>query len=837
MTKAMTREMQNILYKNTRKLIVTEGSLDEPANVLLALTANKKLGEYGVSLDASAIRTLSTQTAEEMASSLKNMISIIKDVSGAAHFNAPLFYPNFPEEVMRTDEATLYLNSLFYYTFGVSSNDTMRLIADEIRNYVTEDKVDRLPLIETHPRDLKIVTKGTEDDLFKMMNARIHSLNMSETQFQELIRFSNTYRREFNEMLRSDEPFQSKETKVKIANMLYESGRQHEIKNLLRDAVDVLRFAAELSRKNGMIQNTVELTSAIPNKEINFKLNRQEKKLIRSLLNSCEGLYYDVWKQEKLFKSLMPKLGTRESDGCPKRVVKAFDNLAHHRKRDEKGQLLYNANRLIPEAIEHLNKTGDPEKINQIAEARPGDFLRTYISSVTKTNPQFRHYTINAIRFCANSNSVPLRNLLVVANQLDLDVDAKMKKDAGEPVAQMYAHHNKYYAKVNNGLDLSDNEIALMRTMIRHTASEMVRGYQSLGTTYIDPNLIGVKAPGRNIRNASGGSVLTPYTKMQMEEDKNLLIFGIRWSAPQTDPRDVDIDVDLSVAFLDKDYKVVDDIWFGNLKSYCGLHSGDWTYVGETGASTEAILVDKKRMQQMGVKYLIPNVHCFNIESFKEAGNCKFVYEQREGSMDNLGPDVVKCATMPTKKGYGYSSYSGQYVMLGDVFEPAHLENCIDLQSNKSLSIPFVYDVEDNEMYWIDKPIKIDRHANVRNIQSFTPTIAEIEIAKHNPQPDMHDLFLTYALHNGELTDENIDREKLGIKETARVITGFDLDVISKEFSGNDDQSMIIKEEPQPEKVEKEPAIVKQFRYLHQKLNEYPRGYERDQDRNERELF
>ena len=186
----MTREMKKILFTNTRKLVIEEGSLSAPNNVLMALTVNKNIQAYGMTLDASAIRALSTQTVDEMARTWKEIDTILSDVTGAADFKGELFYPNFPEEVMAHNEAELYLNSLFYYSFSQTNSELVNAIAEEIRNAVSEDKKERLPLLEEFPRELVIINKGTEDDLFKLMDARMHSLNMSEHQLEELLAFS-----------------------------------------------------------------------------------------------------------------------------------------------------------------------------------------------------------------------------------------------------------------------------------------------------------------------------------------------------------------------------------------------------------------------------------------------------------------------------------------------------------------------------------------------------------------------------------------------------------------------------------------------------------------------
>ena len=850
----MTTEMKKILFTNNRKMIIEEGSLTNPDNILMALTVNKNLERYGMTLDASALRALSTQTAEEMAKTWKEMDTIIADVNGAAHFKGELFYPNFPEEVMGYSDAELYLNSLFYYTFAQSNDKLMDSIAEELRSVMVEEKKERLPLLEQFPRELKIVPKGTEQDLIKMMDARMHSLNMSESQFEELKRFSEVYRKEFNAMMASDTPFQSKETKVKIAMMLHENGRDHEIKHLLRDSVDVLRFAAMLSKDNGMTQNSVELKSTDPKKQIAFKLSNPEKRLVRNLLNECAGLYTDIWRQEKLFKNLMNRLGTTKADNCPVRVTLAFDNLALGHKVDEHNRPIYNANKLIPEAIEHLNKTGDASKLEKVAKDRPGDFLSAYISSVAKTKPEYRDVAINAIRFCSDSNSVPMKRMLTVREQLNLHVKANESVERGEPMAKVYKHHGKHYVTMNNGVNLESEDIEKMRGALFDTASHMVEGYQNLGKAYVDPALANVKAPGREMRDASGGSILTPYSTIDAGgHERNLLMFGIRWGKPEG-VNDSHIDVDLSVHMYGADYENKGHVSYSNLRSPCAIHSGDYTHVGTSGSSTEAIMCDKQKMREMGIKYLVAEVHCYSIKSFRDAGNCRFVHESREGSLQNSGNyyDRNKQLYRDDSGGY-YSAGSGHVIMLGEVFEPKCLENCIQLNSDGGTTVPVVYDVENDRMIWLDMTLQSRGMPHrTEDPRLMSSVMAEIEIAQNNPYPDMKSLFECYARHNGELTNdikeadtvfvrENIDREQMGVREEARVVTGFELDVISKEFSGNDDQSMLQKEEPVKEPVEQkevvQPALVKQMLYLRGKLNEFPRGAEWQETRDDRRWF
>ena len=832
-------EMKKILFANTRKIIIEEGSLPAPNNVALALTVNKKLEQYNMCLDASAIRALSTQTANEMSATWQEMEKIIRDVSGANDFNGPLFYANFPEEVMAHTDAELYLNSLFYYSFAQTNDKLSIAIANELQAMMSESKRNRLPLLEQFPRDLTIINKGTEQDLFKMMDARMHSLNMSEQQFEELKRFSFVYKNEFNKMLESETPFQSKETKVKIAMMLHHERRDKEIAFLLKDSVDVLRFAAILSKENGMEKNNVELK---PIKDISFKLHANEKRLIRYLLNNCSGLYADIWRQKELFQRLMNRLGTTKESGCPERVVKAFDNLANKKKLDEHGNPIVNTEREVELAIEHLNKTGDNTKLEKIASERAGEFRRIYISAVAKTKEEYRHFTINAIRHCALSDSIPVKDLLTIREQLSMAREANELMANGTPKAKIYAHSgDKRFVTTDRGVNLTNKNIEDMRELLMNTASTMVDGYQHLGKVYLDDDLKNVKAPGREMRGASGGSVLTPYSSIETNEDKNLLIFGIRWEKTEKGHDGDWLDVDLSVHMYDKDYNDKGHVSYSNLRSFSAVHSGDFTHVHECGHSTEAIVADKSRLKLQGIKYLVAEVHCFSIPSFRDAGNCRFVYEQREGSFDEFNkrnPANAKNAYLGHDPKLAGQS-EGNPVFMGEVFEPSTLENCITLNSDGTSTIPLVYDVENEKILWLDMTLNNGHRAMPRNTENpliMTSVMAEIERAQHNPYPSVKDLIECYAKHNGEFTDNiqeadtvftryNIDAEELGLKENARIITGFDVDVISKEFSGNDDQSMIVKEEPkQEEKAYVEPPLVRQFKYFHQKLQEFPRG-------------
>ena len=832
---AMNREMKSILFENTRKFVIEEGSLERPDNVVMAVSLNKNLEKYGYTLDSSSLRALATQTPSEMKKTWSDLVNIIQEVTGEKQFkNSELFYPNFPEQVMSKSDAELYLNSLFYYSFSQSNDEIMNAIANDLRKTMVGEKEDRLPLLEEFPRDLKIINKGTENDLFKMMNARIHSLNMSEHQYRELKKFSEAYQKEFDKFISSDEKFQSKETKIKIALMLHDAKRDSEVGLMLKDSVDVLRYAAMLSYRNGADQNNVELKPT-DGRKIDFKLKNSEQKQIKGLLNKCKGLYTDIWRQEENFKRLMNRISPTKKGGCPERVIEAFDNLAHNHKYDEYGIRIFNFNRELDSAI----KDRDPQRIELLAEKRPGDFLRCYISAVKHASQDQRDFVIEAVRACAKSDSIALKNMMTVYGKVEQEMRNQELIKNGQSAINIYSHHSgKHYVVTDtNKSPLTSNDYQKMLDVIKSTASEMVRGNQDLGNVYIDEKLKNNKAPGREVRDASGGSIMTKYSTIPTDKNKNLLIFGINWGAPVSNPNESWIDVDLSAHFYGKNYEDLGYVSYCSLRKNEAVHSGDYTNVPKDGTSTEAIIADKERLRAAGIRYVVSEVHCFSIDSFQKAGNCHFVFQEREGSFDDVGYDHYndrfnhRKSEQLIKQG---NTNKGEILLLGEVFEPSASEANILLDSKSKTAVPVVYDVEKERFYWLDygisKSFEREGPSVTEDPKNMSAIMVEIARAQDNPYPDMKTLFEVFAEGNGKIVDspekadtvfvsKPVDREELGIPEESRVITAFDLDVISDEFSGN--KEVINKEEQdiQRETSFEEPALVKQLRFLKEKTN------------------
>ncbi len=87
------------------------------------------------------------------------------------------------------------------------------------------------------------------------------------------------------------------------------------------------------------------------------------------------------------------------------------------------------------------------------------------------------------------------------------------------------------------------------------------------------------------------------------------------------------IDLDASCVLLDAAGRVVDTVWFRNLKSHCGSvqHSGD-NLTGEGDGDDEVISVDLHKLPAK-VEYLAVTVNSFRGQTFDEVDNafCRIV--------------------------------------------------------------------------------------------------------------------------------------------------------------------------------------------------------------------
>lgn len=801
----MNKSINSILFNNLSKFSIPQNPIDiEYENINMALSVNRNLGSYGYTLSTDAISALAKLPAQEICGVYNDLTDIIKEYKGIDEFNSvELFYPNFPEEVMDKSEEALYINSLLYYTFSQTDDERCKTIAQMIRDSVTEEKVNRLPLLENFPDKLKVINNTNIKELDELMINRIHApKGMNEENLKDVETYFREYPFKIDQIVSTETSYQSKENLVKTASLLYKLGARNSAVNMIKDSKDVLRFAAELSNQNfGSKVNDISLntkkTVSNKNGKVKYKLTNSDKRLIKDMLNNCPNLYYDIWKDEGLYKRLMNRI---DSHTGPERVVKAFDNLANKIKKDENGKDIIPVPRQFEKAIDNLIKVSSFEnvqKFNKLADNFPGYFVQHYIQYVDEAAKEDNGLALtsiaNKIMYC----NVPVQSMLTMYNSFEL----RNKEHEN----RIYKNKNgKLLVSDNKPLHLSDAQMNNIRNIIRQTIVHNISDTKQLGKVYIDPKLEDIKIPLRDMRDCSAGNIITPYSKLSGNQDKNLLAYGIYWkNYKDNNGHEVRGDIDLSVKFYNDKNIAVDTLYYYNLKSgKFGVHSGDYT--DAPNGATEMVLLDKKAMKDAGIKYAVVEIHGFSVP-FNKAEGLKFIEMEKEGSLGEY-MDTRKACHRDHDAEYDdydetidFTKDERSVIFLGKQFEISQIEHPIKINAASTMATPCVYDVENDVTYWIDHVDSLNLGQNVVSNDLNKQTSVELGYILNNAIPDMKQLFDLYAEGCGELTADikeadtvfslyPLDVQKEGLKENAKVVSSYDLDYISNEFCGKSEK-------------------------------------------------
>lgn len=805
------RELNSIMFNNQQKFIIplsTDSVYPLTNNIQAVLTINRNLESFGYTLDTEILEQLSKFSIDDLTYIYNDIIDIIKEKIGINEFTKTnLFYSNFPDEVMDKSESELYFNSLLYYTFSQTDDVRDKIIASYIKDTVSDVPQKRLPLLNKFPTNLKIITSASYNDLYKMMDDRIHSLNMSESQLKELFVFQKYCPSDFNQILKSDRPFQSKHNIVLLMKTMYklsmvDKDNNNEIKfkdqilSLSKDSKDVVKFAAALSiinleNKNKWPSYKAPFDEDLRNGLPIFCLKPAEQRLIKEMLNQCPNIYYDIWRKNDkvLYERLRNRINPTKG---PKRIVKLFDNLSNNQKIDEKGNQIKAIYRKLDDAIENIYDPQARKSLNYLVTNFQGAFLSNYISYIEKVNsiyPEYAEYVIKAAKLC---DKVPVYAKIKLQNLI-------AKRDSFGDIRYNKDGHGNIRTITNTPLQMSYEQKNMAIEAIQQSIDIQTSDTMKLGKVFIDSELKNRIAPAREMKDCSEGPMLVPGSTKDMNDKKNMLIFAINWKeytlkedlyegktkiASKGDS--IRADIDLHAKFLTEDLNEINEIYYGYLKTPYGCLSGDFTtatYLGDENLvnnATEAIAVDKSKLPE-DCRYIAVSVVGFNIP-FNLAEEVRFITQEREGSLRNFKAEsIINSDKICTKT----------FSMNGEVFEASEIENPIKINAPVRCETPCLYDIKENKMIWLDMP----------EINPFTYTDINLkyEIWKKDNEirPTMYQLFMNYAMNNGDcivddikladtiFTADNIDRQKEEILDSAKIISSYELDNISANFSGN----------------------------------------------------
>ncbi len=727
----------------------------------LALSLAFNLAGLGYKIDSDSMDKLARLEENELAmiwDGIKK--SVVSYIGKDAFDRAPLFYPNFPEQVLEMDEYDLHLNALIYYAgyfyFGTDLHDDL----------VPEKAKERLPLVEKFPTAPKVLKGISLEDLHKEMSSVMHSMAIRDDQADFLRNvYAEVFPKEF-ERIATDpgQSYASKEVMAAVGGILCEKKNVSAVRQMFHDAPDVIRFAAYLSNQSlGAPVNRLDLSG-----KLHFHLNNQQKKLVRELLANCPHLYEDIWMRpsEETWKHFARHIDSRNE--YPERTYNAMQKLYRRDKTDEFGKPVQSIERQF-----ELAWANDITRLMQLAENFPGLYLRhvlSYVESDVAMDPSDLMMHARLAREAASK------------------IDPVTALELVNVIRERYSQEARVFTKPNGDTQIRMNDRKDMLTkdqqdrLVSYIYQGVITGLRDtkeLGNVYIDPALTGIMAPKRDVRNASGDVVLTKYSRIPGKEGKNLIAIGANWKGDG-------VDVDVSVAAFNKDYEQVGNLYYGNLKTSWGCHSGD--YVTAPDGASEICIVDKDILKKEGIRYVALEVHGFSCPFDKAEEGVKVILMEKEGSLQTA--KERDCHKDPRGNGL-----HGEVTFLGEVVEPTQVEYPIRLNSNSTQEIAYIYDVEQDLFVWVDKA---GGHGLGRNIvlegENEFRCCKEIYAIEHCTIPTMETVIQAYLdAGNGrrvsDIRDADtifvlkpIDGKEMEIREGAVTYSASEINRFSADF-------------------------------------------------------
>jgi len=422
--------------------------------------------------------------------------------------------------------------------------------------------------------------------------------------------------------------------------------------------------------------------------------SRPERRLLLGLLERHENAVEDMLRWKERWVRLGEKLHPGEYSGTHPNAARGFDVL-----RNALPFVTFNG------GIERALEQRDVRKAVRRLSTRPG-LLARRLDHLLRLSPADHESVVAEFAAVASDISTPV---LLQAAQHFRHRHASSRLRIFFPKGEVAKAH----AAANELPALPEALCSEVVSACDAALLERFSSLPSLGRVYLDEALkdfhvpFAVRASSRSFRTVGRGSRL-PLPECEV------LRFFLWWKNGR-----YRTDLDLSATLLDSDFKFVDDVAYYNLKGYGGAHSGD--IVDAPQGASEFIDLNLRRVLEQRVRYVVMTVNSYTTQPY-----C----------------DLPECFA-----GWMARADAGS----GEIFEPATVQDRLDLTANTRIAVPLVIDVQARQVIWCDMALRNHPcwHNSARaNLGGISLTVqAMVELNK----PNLYDLLLLHARARGEL--------------------------------------------------------------------------------------
>ena len=678
--------MKNAIYVRRKNKILLEPGSNQLGLHYIA-TLLKNIESLGYTFSPAAIERLQTLSLTDLTAFSKELETTLLRLRGANVAYEPM-YPNFPRQVMKMDEARLYINALIHY-FGDWIGQ--RLMPDY-------EKEDRPPLLENV--DLSVLDLGDEADFLQICrNLLAAKTSLSATDKEDVTWLITQYQTQLAQLL--PEIISHKENLAYLTGLLLglnvdSAHIQTFLTAHFKTATDVLRLATALSAGDvSLAQNT------------RFRqFRRPERRLLLALLENCTAnpntRTEDMLRHKKRWLRLGERLHPFEYKKRYPQCAQAFDIL-----RNNKPFATFNSQ------VEQALEQGQIDVAAELLQNRPGELARRLdhlLRRTTKAQP-----IIDRFSAITDKISTPvLLQVLAHFNQRNYQPDLRVFFPKGN-VGKAYA--------IENTLPELDETICLtVSDICRQALHQRFVQLSPLGQVYVDEALQDFIVPFSQRSASKALRTLVRGTKLPMPTGRTIRFF-LWWKEGLIKGVETGrVDIDLSAVMYDRQWQYVEHISYTNLKSegYQAAHSGDIT--SAPNGACEFIDLDIESVVRHEGRYVVMSLLSYTGQPFCNLPECYAGWILRQE------PES------------------------GEIFEPQTVQNKIDVAADTRICIPLILDLVERQIIWTDLALTRNPawYNNIEGNQKGMTLMGKA--LTNLVKPNLYQLFHIHAIARGSLT-------------------------------------------------------------------------------------
>lgn len=709
----MNKTILKKYYEMQGKIILPEQKDND--NLSLAATVAANFISIGFPLTTEQLRTLAKADAEDIKGFYEDNFAMLSEVIGAGKQPKP-FYPDFPEGCMERSHAEYFIDQIIYGLSGLQL---------EPKEYMKEKKT--YPFIGQPMR--RVLMTGSREDLDATFEMAVKSaIAYSKEQREFIMEYVKENPEKINVLI-DNAATKNRENAVTCAVMVEElSENSLHTAKFMKQPADLLRYAAFKSLQR--INAARDPYGAIALKDTkedmpDFALGRKERRFVMDNLvemdkGSGEKLSNFMHGHDEEWSRLFKRLHISD----PIWKAAKYDNVKQAIIIIQSGMKIDRPARRLEEAV----KTENVELAVKESAKMPGEFMRRfdklYRMGIEQGKEQVVLHAMEDVSSKAGIATVT--GAIGNIEMRDHDEEERFFKGKTGKVVRSVDKNRKGFTEgqIKNAVDIA------MKGM-----SEKFAGKKPMGKVFISDTLASVKIPA-DIRDNSGAvGDMTSGSKMPIAEDWKKMRFFTSWTNLMEEDyyNGSRVDIDLTVAFCDKNMNVVEFCgWNGSKHGDGFVYSGDVQDGGlaDGEGRAEFIDVDIDKLKERGIVYLVPQVNSYTNQKFSEQPHTCF------GVMKRTDKDM------------------------GEKFEPATVVNRFVLDTEAKQASMYIIDISNREILWLNE--KAQENVASRGLYGMLNQVGRVSGSK---TMSLNRLVEANVMANGEFTKNPQDADVIFVRD------------------------------------------------------------------------